>query len=273
MTTKITAESLEAVTAILVHDTHIGPEATGCICLCGRVDKFGVETALELHELGWMPFSLDGNCLPRPLEYSNHTSKYHHNPLHVLSCHKPQDKFSSTWPGHETSLQGLPVQLQFCSWFGMVQVPHAPTWWWLSRIIWSRTILKYAKLQIPIWPLVFKIQQIQQLLNKRQKQNTKGARRRHGISVNIGTLHYNRDIEIWLHISAKEQHETELHIFISEMLLGQSSTSWAKFSVGFLIAVHNQVKKEIELHLQSAYPVKKVEQQSVLSHLHLVHLV
>jgi hypothetical protein len=62
MTTKITAESLEAVTAILVHDTHIG--------LCGRVDKFGVETALELRELGWMPFSLNGNGLPRPLEYS-----------------------------------------------------------------------------------------------------------------------------------------------------------------------------------------------------------
>jgi hypothetical protein len=88
MTTKITAESLEAVTAILVHDTHIG--------LCGRVDKFGVETALELRELGWMPFSLNGNGLPRPLEYSNHTSKYHHNPLHILSSHKPQDKFSST---------------------------------------------------------------------------------------------------------------------------------------------------------------------------------
>jgi hypothetical protein len=96
MTTKITTESLEAVTAILVHDTHIGPEAMGCICLCGSVDKFGVETALELLELGWMPFSLNGNDLPRPLEYSKHTNKYHHNPLHVLSCHKPQDKFSST---------------------------------------------------------------------------------------------------------------------------------------------------------------------------------
>jgi hypothetical protein len=34
--------------------------------------------------------------------------------------------------------------LQFCSWFGVVQVPHVPTWWWLSRVIWSRTILRYA---------------------------------------------------------------------------------------------------------------------------------
>jgi hypothetical protein len=59
----------------------IDPEAVGCICLCGRVDKFGVETALELHELGWMPFSLDGNCLPRPLEYSCEESRATECPL------------------------------------------------------------------------------------------------------------------------------------------------------------------------------------------------
>jgi hypothetical protein len=63
--------TLESYTKILSNGTHIVPEARGCSWVCGRVEYFAVETALELLMLGWMPFSLNGNGLPRPLEYSS----------------------------------------------------------------------------------------------------------------------------------------------------------------------------------------------------------
>jgi len=88
--------TLESYTEILSNGTHVVPEARGCGWVCGRVEYFAVETALELLMLGWMPFSLNGNGLPRPLEYSDHANKDHERPLNVLSNNKPEDNFSST---------------------------------------------------------------------------------------------------------------------------------------------------------------------------------
>jgi len=52
-------------------DREIVPAAKECWSWLCRVEEFGVETPLELSMLGWIPFSLAGNGLPRPLEYSS----------------------------------------------------------------------------------------------------------------------------------------------------------------------------------------------------------